>query len=532
MRIAYAEVAQETDSFSPLVAEIGDFEAYGLYFGAEVAERMQGVGPIGGFLEVAAEQSEPLELVPIIRAWGSAGGTITAQALSFLTDKLVEGLKQALPLDAVFLSLHGAAASAEEDDVEGYVLNAVRQVVGHDLPVVVALDHHANITQRMVDLADTLIGHETQPHDPPATGRKAARVLFRMLRGEIKPTVAWRKIPMITPQDQFLTSAGPMKEWFDLAREMERRPRVLDASPYPMQPWLDVKEGGWAVVVHTDNDEALAESLADELADKAWTLREQFWASERVAPQEAVRQAVAAESGLIILSDTGDSVYGGAPGDNTVILQALLAELTESTTDSWSTFSTCSNSTDSGTLKTCPTTSVAKTVFRGAKADTRLALVPVVDPEALRAAMEVGVGGILTVELGGKVDNLFSKPVRVVAQVAAVSTGFVVDLGDRGVCDLQKTALLAVGPLRIALLGHRSFAINHPVLYQHLGLDISDAQLVVLKTASNFQFFVRWRKGLVRVDSAGTTQSDLRAFNWQRVPRPMYPLDAIESRLG
>lgn len=491
MRIAFAEVAQETDSFSPLVAELSDFEAYGLYFGNDVTEQMRGVGPLGGFLEIAEQQPQPLELIPILRAWGSAGGTITARTLDYLTSRLVDGLRQALPLDAVFLSLHGAAASANEDDVEGFVLNAVREVVGADLPVVVALDHHANITQRMVDLADTLIGHETQPHDPPATGRKAARILFRQLSGEIKPVMAWRKIPMITPQDQFLTSVGPMKEWFDLAREIERRPGVLDASPYPMQPWLDVAEGGWAVVVHTDNDAALAESLADELADKAWLLREQFWASERVAPTEAVRQAIAAERGLIILSDTGDSVYGGAPGDSTIILRALLDQPSE-----------------------C------------------LAYLPVVDPEALDAAIKAGAGSSLTIDLGGKVDNIFSQPVRVTGRVAAVSKGFIVDLGDRGVCDLQQTALLEVGSLRIALLGHRSFAINHPVLYTHLGLEMSDAKMVVLKTASNFQFFARWRAGLIRVDSAGTTQSDLTAFQWQRVPRPMYPLDELQTRHG
>lgn len=491
MRIAYAEVAQETDSFSPLVAEISDFEAYGLYFGDDLARLMAGVGPIGGFLEVAAEQTEPAELIPIMRAWGSAGGTITTDTLTFLTDRLVSGLQQAMPLDAVFLSLHGAAAASNEDDVEGHVLAAVRKVVGDEVPVVVALDHHANITQRMVDLADTLIGHETQPHDPPATGRKAARVLFRMLRREIKPTVAWRKIPMITPQDQFLTSAGPMKEWFDLARDMERRTGVLDASPYPMQPWLDVAEGGWAVVVHTDNDQALAEALADELADRAWSLRDQFWRSERVAPAEAVRQATGADSGLIILSDTGDSVYGGAPGDSTILLSALLEHPSSS-----------------------------------------LAFLPVVDPEVLALAIKSGVGAELTVDLGGKLDNLFSQPVRVTCQVAAVSTGFVVDLGDRGVCDLQQTALLVVGSLRIVVLGHRSFAINHPVLYTHLGLDMNDAKMVVLKTASNFQFFSRWRRGLIRVDSPGTTQSDLTAFQWRRIPRPTYPLDAIDSRCG
>lgn len=486
MRIAIAEVAQETDSFSPLVADRSDFEAYGLYFGDEILERMRGVGPIGGFLEVAAEQSEPVVIAPIIRAWGSAGGTITAETLDFLTQRLVAGLKQSLPLDAVFLSLHGAAASAKDDDVEGHVLQAVREVVGRDIPVVVAFDHHANITRRMVEFADLLVGHETQPHDPPATGRKVARLLFRMLRGEIRPTVRWRKIPMITPQDQFLTSSGPMKEWFDLARQMEGRSGVLDVSPYPMQPWLDVTEGGWSVVVHTDNDAALADSLAAEIADKAWSLRDQFWRSERVAPSEAVRQADAAERGLIILSDTGDSVYGGAPGDSTCILRAMLEAKISS-----------------------------------------VALVPMVDSDALNAAISAGVGAEITVELGGKLDSIFSRPVQVTGKVAAVSLGFTVDLLDRGVCDLRQTALLEVGSIRIALLDHRSFTVNHPVLYTHLGLDIADAKMVVLKTASNFQFFSHWRSGLIRVDSPGTTQSDLTAFDWKRIPRPTYPLDML-----
>ncbi len=486
MRIAVAEVAQETDSFSPMTADRSDFEETGLYFGDEILERMRGVGPIGGFLDVVTEQPEPITLLPIIRAWGGAGGTITTETLDFLVGRLIAGLKQSLPLDAVFLSLHGAAASEKEDDVEGHVLQAVRDVVGHEIPVVVAFDHHANITQRMVDFSNALIGHETQPHDPPATGRKAGRILLRMLRGEIRPVIGWQKIPMITPQDQFLTTAGPMKEWFDLAREMEHRNGVIDVSPAPMQPWLDVAEGGWAVVVHTDNDSQLAQSLAAEMANKAWSLREQFWASERVAPNDAVRQADAAERGLIILSDTGDSVYGGATGDSTVLLKALLEQDM-----------------------------------------TGIAFMPMVDPEALQAAITAGVGATIDIKLGGKVDCLFSKPVRVTASVSAVSHGFTVDLHDRGVCDLRKTALLSVGSIRIALLDHRSFAINHPVLYQHLGLDIADAKMVVVKTASNFQFFTHWRSGLIRVDSPGTTQSDLTAFDWKRIPRPTYPLDPL-----
>lgn len=487
MRIAVAEIGQETDSFSPLVADLRDFETYGLYFGDEVLQRMRDVGPIGGFLEVV-EGEKNLTLLPIMRAWGNAGGTITRETLEFLAARLATGLKESLPLDGVFLSLHGAAASDGEDDVEGHLLETARQIVGPKVPIVVALDHHANITRKMVACASALVGHETQPHDPPATGRKAGRMLLRTLRGEIRPAVAWRKIPMITPQDQFLTAAGPMKTWFDRARELERRPGVLDVSPYPMQPWLDVAEGGWSVLVHTDNDPALAESLAAEMANLAWTLREQFWRSERVAPADAVRQAAAAPRGLVILSDTGDSVYGGAPGDSTCILRALLDERIS-----------------------CP------------------AYVPMVDPPAVEAAHATGVGKEITVELGGHMDTVFSRPVRVTGHVAAVSDGFRVDLHDRGVCDLGRTALMRIGSVFVALLDHRSFAINHPVLYTHLGLDITDAQLVVVKTASNFQFFQRWRADLIRVDSPGTTQSDLRAFRWTRLPRPIYPLDPLET---
>jgi microcystin degradation protein MlrC len=242
------------------------------------------------------------------------------------------------------------------------------------------------------------------------------------------------------------------------------------------------------VVVHTDNDPELAQAVAIEMANKAWSLREYFWRSERVPPADAVRQAVEAKSGLMILSDTGDSVYGGAPGDSTCILRAMLEQKVS-----------------------C------------------MALAPMIDPGAVHEASAAGVGAKITIDLGGKFDNIFNQPVRVTGTVAAVSDGFTVDLHDRGVCALRRTALLQVGSVYIALLDHRSFAVNHPVLYTHLGLEMADAKMVIVKTASNFQFFGRWRKGLIRVDSPGTTQSDLTAFAWKHLPRPIYPLDPISD---
>lgn len=486
MRIAVAEVAQETDSFSPLRAGVSEFESYGLYRGAEIVERMRGAGPLGGLLDVVSEQRQPVELVPLLRAWGGAGGAILDDVFSQFRQELIDRLRSAGAVDAVYLALHGAAASESEDDVEGVLLQDVRQLVGENVPIVVPLDHHANITARMVQNADLLVGHETQPHDPPATGRKAARLMFRLLADEIAPLRAWQKIPMITPQDQFLTAAGPMKTWFDRAREFELQPGVLDVSPYPMQPWLDVAEGGWAVVVHTDGQPDLARQVAAEMANLAWSLRREFWRSERVAPADAVAQAVAAREGLVILSDTGDSVYGGAPGDNTVLLNELVKQ------------------------------NVAC-----------LSLVPVVDAQAVAAAMAAGVAAPITLAVGGRHDHRFSQPLTLTGRVAAVSEGVTAEIPERGVCRLGRTALVECGAIRVVLLDRRSFAVNHPLLYTHLGIDVAQAKLVVVKTASNFQFFAPWRKQLIRVDTPGTTQSNLAAFDWRRLPRPIDPFDEL-----
>jgi microcystin degradation protein MlrC len=493
MKIALAELVQETDTFSAITTSHNEFENYGIFRGQDVVTRSRGVGPLGGFLAIADQQADelPTEFVPSLRAWAGAGGTILAPTFQTLTSEIIDGVKNAGELDAVFLSLHGAAAAEGEDDVEGYVLDQVRQLVGADIPIVVALDHHANITRRMVAAADMLVGHETQPHDPLATGTKAARILFSILKREVKPTIAWQKIPMITPQDQFLTAAGPMKEWFDRAREFESRDEVLDVSPYPMQPWLDVDESGWSVVVHTDDDQQLADQIACEMADWAWQNRERFRVSERVAVDKAIQEAIDADSGLVILSDTGDSVFGGAPGNSVHVLQAILA--------------------NSQALR-----------------DDRLFLVPIIDTIALNSIFEQGLGQSVRVEVGSREEH-----VQVDGQVVSISQSHTADMGERGHCELGRTAVIAVGSLRLVLLEQRSFAINHPVLYEHHDIDVSQAKAVVVKTASNFQFFATWRKRLIRVDSPGATQSDLTSLPWKKLQRPVWPFnESMEWQAG
>ncbi|MBT5328319.1 MAG: M81 family metallopeptidase [Gemmatimonadetes bacterium] len=486
MRIAIASYGQETSSFSPVPTTLETYELYGLFEGEQILEKCREVGAIGGFMQTFDAELEWTP-VPIIHGWAGASGPLTAETLHHFAKKIADGLKAAGPLDAMYFALHGAAVADGVHDTEAYLLYIVRQVIGEEVPLVISLDHHANLTQAMVAQVDALVGHRTQPHDQYETGVLAGRLLLGILRKQLEPVMAWRKIPLITHQEQFLTAHGPMKAWFDLAREMETRPGVLSTSNFPMQPWLDVPEGGWATAVVTNGDQALAEELADELADRAWALREEFCRLDSISPQEAVRRAQEAEKGLVILSDTGDSVFGGATGDSTTILAELVRQEVSS-----------------------------------------LALVPMVDPETVEAAIAAGVGGTLTVMVGGKLDPNFGTPLELTAEVVAIGGGrFDVNMLGFESFDLGQAVLLAVGAIRILVTEKRGIGGNHPSVYEHFDIDLADAKMVVLKTASNWQFYQQWISEVIRVDTPGGTTSHLEELPWQHLPRPIYPLDEM-----
>jgi len=488
MRIAFAFFQQETNSFNPIPCGLELFEQSSWYVGNDIPEEHCSVGSTGGLFAAAEEEPGTVELVPIMFAMCISGGRVTDRVCQLFRDSLISGLKNALPLDGLFLFLHGAMAAETSDDVEGDILKAIREEIGYDLPIVVPADHHACITKDMIKYADVIVGHETQPHKFFETGRKAARILFDLIKGKISPVVSWRRIPMLAPQDRYLTSSGPMKEWFDLAREAEQDPRIICASNFPMQPWLDVAESGWASVVYADGAPALARDVADALSEKVWSQRHEFWESERVSVQEAVMLAEKAEQGLVVLSDTGDAVFGGSTGDSTCILREMLNQ------------------------------QITSTVF-----------LPMIDPEGVEAAMNAGIGSRITVTLGGKRAGKFYDPIEVTGTVTGLCKELQVRIKDFGFSDLVRTARLDVGSIKIVLIRVPTYSICQPILYTHLGLNPDEAKAVVLKTGSNFQYFAQWQKQLIRVDSPGPTQSDLTTLTWQRAPRPIFPLDSLES---
>ena len=484
--IHFARVSQETDTFNPFPSTLADFRRTVLRLGGDVlASAGQETVP-GAFLAELRAGNDGSAVNPIVDAYATAGGRVRDEALRYFREQLVAGVRGAGRGDTIFLSLHGAFAAESCDSADSHLLRAVRAAAGRDPCLVLALDHHANITREMMAHADLVVGHDTQPHDHAATMRKAVRVWRRVRAGDTRPATAWRKIPMIAPQDRFLTTCpGPMKDWFDHARTWEQDARVLSVSPFPMQPWLDAEEGGWSVVAHTTGDQALADRIADESANLAWKRRDEFWISERVPPAQAVR--VPRGAGLTVISDTGDAVLGGAPGDSTILLREIAGQRLPA-----------------------------------------IIYLPLADAAAVERAHRAGEGARVTMRVGGHAGGAYYPPLDVNALVRRVATDLPVK-GPRGPERAGRAALLEIFGARVALLETASGLMVSPGLYEGLGLKMEDADAVVVKTGSNWQAFAPWQRRLVRADTAGVTQSRLQEFTWRRLPRPIYPLDEIRD---
>lgn len=491
MQIAIAKYGQETNSFSATTTTLDTFRQFGLYEGRDVLTSGMQSGPLAGLASVCAEYQFEWTAVPLIRGWAGASGVIAEETHEYFVNKIRDGLVAAGEVDAVFLDLHGAAQAEHLDDCEGDVLAVCRSVVGDEVPIVVALDHHANVTQLMCEHATAIVAHRTQPHDPFDTGVQAGRLLVRQLRGEIEPVMAFRKVPMLTHQEQFLTApAGPMRDWFEKARQFETEAAVLSVSPCPMQPWLDITEAGWSVIVVTDSDQRRAESIADEMATFAWEHRHRFMVQESLAADVAVKEALQTEQ-FVVLSDTGDSVFGGAPGDSTILLRELLQ---------------------------------AECQRDGS--DDRACLVPIVDPEVVAIAFEAGEGAHLKVQVGGKIDDVFSQPVELECDVVRLGGGVIeVEVIGNASFNAGRAALLQAGRVLLAVTETEGIGGNHPVCYEQFGVDVSQAKLAVLKTASNFQYFARFDPLVIRADTDGMTMSDVVRLPWKKLARPIYPLD-------
>ena len=289
-------------------------------------EVLRAGGYIRGFGHRAAEYGD-IELVGITSPYGVYGGSsrswTTRETFDHFMGLILDDLREAMPVDGVYLSLHGAFAVREIPRPEAEIARRVRELVGPDVPIVGTFDLHGNEDGEFLRWADGAFVTKRYPHyDAYIQGERAARYLRLVMRGEYEPTTATRKPPVITATVLQWTGASPSMDIMERARRWEAREDDAYVSVFYGYPWSDVPDVGATVHVMTDGDQEKADAIANDMAAFIWRVREEFAHGEFPGPQEAVARAKAAvEAGEtpVVLGD-----YSDRPGDATWILRQVI----------------------------------------------------------------------------------------------------------------------------------------------------------------------------------------------------------------
>jgi microcystin degradation protein MlrC len=484
MPIAIASILQEANTFSPVMTRYQDFTPV---FGPAALDRHRGkMTEMGGFIETLTKARK--QIAPVCAAWAITANRLLRADFKRLTDEFAANLAAAGKPEGLLLAMHGAQTAEGADDVEGHVLGRAREILGPDIPIVLTLDLHANVTQAMVERATAIVGYHTYPHiDMYETGQKAAKLLLATLSGKIRPTMAWRKLPLIVNAENQQTSHGPARRLFARAEALESSGKAEAISIFSVQPWMDIHEMGSAVVAVTNGDARAADRQAAAIAQKYWDTRRDFEV-ELTPVEEAIELALATKGGPVVLAESSDSTGSGSPGDSTGVLKYLVkAALTEP------------------------------------------AAIFLVDPVAAVGLAAVGVGATVRLSLGGRLDRKNSKPVRVEGRVRLISDGRWTARArgyNTGIetC-MGTTVVFECGKVQI-LIAERSAMTVDPALFRSHGIDPLYCKIVVVKSPNGFRAaYEPIAKRIFLVDTPGVSTARLERMPFKRINRPIYPLD-------
>ena len=482
-RIAVGGFLHETNTFAPTKATYDDFVHGGgwpaMAVGSDVLKVMRRINVgLAGFVEVA--EANGWELVPTISCGASPSAHVTRDAFERIVKVMIDGIKAAGKLDAVYLDLHGAMVTEHLDDGEGEILRRVRQVIGKDLPLVVSLDLHANVTPQMVEHADALIAYRTYPHvDMADTGRAAVKHLALLLRSQQRFAKAFRQLPFLIAISWQCTNDQPTKGIYEKLATLESD-AVPTLSFAPGFPAADFPDCGPSVFAY-----GKTQADADAAADKMTKLiigHENDFDGRIYTPDEGVRHAMELAIGArkpIIIADTQDNPGAGGDSDTTGMLRALVRNNA-----------------------------------------TRAAIGVIYDPASARAAHIAGVGATVTLALGGKSGIPGDAPYSENFVVEHLSDGkFVAPgpyFGGRDM-DMGPSAALRIGDVRVVVSSHKAQLADQS-MYRYVGIEPTEQSILVNKSSVHFRAdFEPIAEKLLICASPGAMPADTATLPWTRL---------------
>ena len=493
-RVAILGFSLESNGFSPIATKAAFVESYyltGEALAADIARAAPRVmATVSGFV-AEMERTGGLELVPIAVARTSPSGPADQAFFDEFMGEVKTRLEAAGPVDAVYISEHGAASATGDHDPDGTLFRLVRGIVGANVPVVATLDLHANVSEEMVAATDLLVAYVTNPHvDQFERGVETARALREILGG-VRTARSFVRVPLLPPSVTLLTAAGP---YADLISYGQSRidARIINVSICAGFFLTDSPKAGMAIVVTARGDQSAADALAHDLAMRAWADRHRY-VPRLTGIDEATRRmvSVAADPSLpaLAFADVADNPGGGGRSNTTWLLEAFHA---------------------------AGVTGVALGVFN--------------DPALAREAHEKGVGARFLVRFNRDETHEMSRPFAAEGEVIALSDGKCV--GRRGsavgrALDMGAAARIRVGGIDVVVCSIR-IQCTDPILFESLGIDIAGLRGLIVKSRGHFRAgFDEFFKGeqIVEVDAPGLTTPILSRLPYRNVSRPIYPLD-------
>ena len=514
MKVVIARMQHETNTFSPVPTPLlafGTGNGSGPYYGEAARKAMTGARvAMGAFLNLAEERG--CEIVTPLAAMAYPSAPVQAAAYTHMCDTICAAIAQGC--DAILLDLHGAMVAENSDDGEGDLLERIRGIAP-DTPLSVALDLHGNISEKIVRNADIIVGFKTYPHiDMYETGEHAGRLLFDLLDGKIKPVIGYRHAHILAQTLEMNTNVGAMKAALDGARWREsdngrgnEHASVLACSVFGGFPQADTPDAGMSVVVVADANRRGARELAQRTADwgvaflqsrRSEFIFKQVPLAQSIsrAKAEAARSERNAAGKPIILLDHGDNCMSGGTCDTVDVLRAALGA-----------------------------------GFEG------IVVGPTCDPQAVEAMVAAGVGATVTLKLGNKtpmpkIGIPHPMPLEVTGTVRILTNGEYVVSGPIFTGDtlyMGRTAVLDTGRAKIVVTSQMQEPLDLGC-FTSVGIDPTEARFLILKSRMYFRpVFEPLAQAVIPCASAGVTGSDNAIFKFEKVRRPIYPLDQSRS---
>ena len=493
-RVLLAQFMHETNTFSKLPTTLDDYRRRFLVEGEAMVSKFKGTrNEMGGYIDAAATHG--WQPVYAVAANATPSGTLTRETWETIRDIILKTARKAGKLDGICLSLHGAMVSETEDDAEGALLEALRGIVGPDVPIATTLDLHANATVRMASNANALVSYRTYPHiDGYDRAVQAAALVQAAMEGNKRPRCLLVQPAMLEGADHGRTTQpGQMRDMLAKADAFEKEPGINVVSIQAGFTWSDIPYTGPSIAVsYEPAAEARARAIARELIDDIWRRKSEMKSGyQPIADGIAAARAGVGKKGPLVLADGTDNPGGGGYNDTTPVLQALLDARIEN-----------------------------------------VAYGTIYDPRTVQQAMKAGVGATIDVELGGHTDESMGKPVKAKAVVKMLSDGIFRNDGpmNAGVeTQMGPTAVLRIGGIDVVTISNRIQTIDLQVFLSQ-GIDPTTRSVVVVKSVQHFRAaYGPIAREIIVVDSGGICSPDISRLKFKKLRRPIWPLDGVNA---